>query len=362
MHSPSGLSFVAHLDVRDIGAAQRIADGLTETLDPDRTAVALFERPDGGWTVQAHFEAAPEESALRNLVDTISGAEAARALHFETVQKQDWVAASLADLKPVRAGRFIVHGRHDRGRVPPNAIGIEIEAALAFGTGHHGTTRGCLLALEAVMKRQKRRKRPRALSSPPPLRGRSTGAGWPALVGRGVHRTLGRKSPPSPTLPLKGGGSAPHVRHRIRQNHQGKKRTLDVGTGTGVLAIAAAKALRCRVLASDIDSAAITVARANAWANGAGPLIAFIPAAGVDRRRFRERGRYDLIFANILLGPLKGLARPIARLLAPRGRVILSGLLAAQANAALSAYRAQGLRLEHRMTLEGWTTLVLVSG
>ena len=153
MHSPSGLSFVARLDVPDIGAAQRIADGLTETLDPGRTAVALFERPDGGWTVQAHFEAAPDESALRNLVETIAGAEAARTLHFEPVQKQDWVAASLADLKPVRAGRFIVHGRHDRARVPPNAIGIEIEAALAFGTGHHGTTRGCLLALEAVVKR-----------------------------------------------------------------------------------------------------------------------------------------------------------------------------------------------------------------
>ena len=137
---------------------------------------------------------------------------------------------------------------------------------------------------------------------------------------------------------------------------------LDVGTGTGVLAIAAAKALRSRVLASDIDAAGVDVARGNARANGVAPLVEFIHAAGVGRRRFRERGPYDLIFANILLGPLKGLARPIARLLAPRGRVILSGLLASQAGAIVSAYRAQGLRLERRLTLEGWTTLVLMRG
>ena len=109
-----------------------------------------------------------------------------------------------------------------------------------------------------------------------------------------------------------------------------------------MLAIAAAKALRCRVLASDIDAAAVHVARENARANGTAALVEFIHAAGVNQRRFREHGRYDLIFANILLGPLKGLARPIARLLAPRGRVILSGLLAAQANAALPHIARRG--------------------
>ena len=200
MHSPSGLSFVARLDVPDIGAAQRIADGLTETLDPAVPSRCL--KADGGWTVQAHFEAAPDESGLRTLVETIAGAEAARALHFEPVQKRDWVAASLADLKPVRAGRFIVHGRHDRARVPPNAIGIEIEAALAFGTGHHGTTRGCLLALEAVVKRSGRRRiRRRALSSPPPCgevgAPRQARAGWGSF---GDALTL-QQPPPSPNPP-----------------------------------------------------------------------------------------------------------------------------------------------------------------
>jgi ribosomal protein L11 methyltransferase len=326
MHSPNSLSFVARLDLADIGAARHIADMLTEMLDPDRTAVALFERPDGGWTVQAHFDAAPDES-LRDLIETVAGAEAARALHLESLQKQDWVAASLADLKPVRAGRFMVHGRHDRARVSPNAIGIEIEAALAFGTGHHGTTRGCLLALEALVKQQRRCKRGRASSSPPPYRE---------------------------------AGARRQARARRRAFKQdGRKRILDVGTGTGVLAIAAAKALRSGVLASDIDIAAIRVACANAQANRVGPFVVFVHAPGVDRRHFRTRGPYDLIFANILLGPLKALARPIGRLLARRGRVILSGLLEAQANAALSAYRAQGLRLERRITLEGWTTLVL---
>jgi ribosomal protein L11 methyltransferase len=363
MHSPNGLSFVARLDMADIGAAQHIADMLTEMLDPDRTAVALFERPDGGWTVQAHFDAAPDGS-LRDLIERIAGVEAARALHFESVQKQDWVAASLADLKPVRAGRFMVHGRHDRARVPPNVIGIEIEAALAFGTGHHGTTRGCLLALEALVKQQRRRKRGRASSAPPPYgevgARRQAGAGWGSLGDTRASQQL----PPSPTLPHKGGGSAQQTGQARRTFKQdGRKKILDVGTGTGVLAIAAAKALRSNgVLASDIDIAAIRVACANAQANRVGPFVVFVHAPGVDRRHFRTRGPYDLIFANILLGPLKALARPIGRLLARRGRVILSGLLEAQANAALCAYRAQGLRLERRITLEGWTTLVLARG
>ena len=178
-----------------------------------------------------------------------------------------------------------------RGRFPLNRIAIEIEAALAFGTGHHGTTRGCLLALAAILKAR-----------------------------------------------------------RVRN-------VLDVGTGTGVLAIATSLALREKVLATDIDALAVRIARDNARRNRA--QVEAIHAPGVRSQRVRARAPYDLIFANILLGPLKILAAPVSCLLAPGGRIVLSGLLAAHANAAISAYRACGLVLESRLALEGWVTLVM---
>jgi ribosomal protein L11 methyltransferase len=296
----------------DRATAQRLADVLTESLDEPDVVVAAFEADDGRWTAAIHFSAPPNETAIRALVALEVGPELANTLVFERIEARDWVAASLEGLAPVEAGRFLVHGRHDRARLQANRIGIEIEAALAFGTGHHGTTRGCLLALDYLVKRRR------------------------------IKKTS------TPTLPLKGGRS-----------RRGSLRTLDVGTGTGVLAIAAAKALRRRVLASDVDPRAVMVARENARLNGATPLIDFIHAAGLDSHRFRTRGPFDLILANILLGPLVQLARPMSGLLAPGGRVVLSGLLNDQAQAALVTYRAQGLRLERRILLEGWTTLVL---
>jgi ribosomal protein L11 methyltransferase len=258
---------------------------------------------------------------LRALVRAVAGDAAAGALVLDTVAARDWVAASLAGLKPVAAGRFLVHGAHDRARVPAHRIGIEIEAALAFGTGHHGTTRGCLLALDAWLKRRRARLAP----SPAP-------------------------------------GSAPS--RRPGQALPGKRgretRILDIGTGTGVLAIAAAKALHARVLASDIDRRAVEVARANAQANAAGPLVDLVHAGGLAARRLRERGPFDLVLANILLPPLRRLAAPIARLLAPGGHVILSGMLTNQAPAAIAAYRMQELELEASIPLDEWITLVLV--
>jgi ribosomal protein L11 methyltransferase len=241
---------------------------------------------------------------------------------LETVAARDWVAASLAGLKPVAAGRFLVHGAHDRARVPAHRIGIEIEAALAFGTGHHGTTRGCLLALDAWLKRRRHRLAPSLTS------------------GSALARRPGRALP--------------------RKRGRGKTRVLDIGTGTGVLAIAAAKALHARVTASDIDRCAVEVARANARANAAGPLVDVVHAGGLAARRLRERGPFDLVLANILLPPLRRLAAPIARALAPGGHVILSGLLATQAPAAIAAYRMQGLELEASIPLDEWITLMLV--
>jgi len=310
----------------DRATAQRLADALTERFDEQDVVVAAFEADGDRWTTAIYFSAPPNETAIRALVALEAGAELANALIFERTEAKDWVAASLEGLAPVEAGRFVVHGRHGRARLRANRIGIEIEAALAFGTGHHGTTRGCLLALDHLVKRQR------------------------------------TKKTPTPTLPLAGGGRTRQESFlplKGRGSRRGSTGVLDVGTGTGVLAIAAAKALRRRVLASDIDPRAVMVARENARLNGVRPLVEFIHAAGLAAHRFRERGPFDLILANILLLPLLRLARPMTGLLAPGGCVVLSGLLNSQAQSALMGYRAQGLVLHRRIVLDQWTTLVL---
>jgi ribosomal protein L11 methyltransferase len=276
----------------DEQSAHRIADLVAESLPADEIAVALVDIGAGRWWLSIHFRTAPDEKAIRALTAAAAGDAAAEALRFERVAATDWVRESLAGLAPVTAGRFVVYGAHDRARIPQNRIGIEIEAALAFGTGHHGTTRGCLLALDWLCKSRPRR------------------------------------------------------------------RILDIGTGSGVLAIAAARALRQPVLATDIDGSAVRAARANAALNRAGSFIEIIKADGVTGEKIRGRAPYDLVLANILLRPLQRLATPLIRLTAPGGCVVLSGLLASQANAAIAAYR--GLALERRIDLDGWTTLVLV--
>src|SRR5580658_10446711 len=131
-------------------AARKIADLVAERFG-DGVAVSLDAGP-GNWRVTLYFDCAVDEASLRELAGMAGGAAAARELRFESIAAADWVATSLAGLKPVAAGRFTVHGAHDRAGIPPNRIGIEIEAALAFGTGHHGTTRGCLLALDRICK------------------------------------------------------------------------------------------------------------------------------------------------------------------------------------------------------------------
>ncbi|MEJ2375283.1 MAG: 50S ribosomal protein L11 methyltransferase [Pseudolabrys sp.] len=279
----------------DKTTARRLASVLGEALDADDAVCAAFEDDRGQWQIAVHFHTAPDEKAVRALVALATNKEAAAALTFEQVADADWVAQSLAGLAPVHAGRFVVHGAHDRACVPVNATAIEIEAALAFGTGHHGTTRGCLLALDQLAKR------------------------WHA------------------------------------------RRVLDLGTGSGVLAIAAAKALRTHIIASDIDVRAVDAARANARLNRVGPFITLTRAVGTNAPLIARRKPYDLIFANILLGPLLRLAVPLAHLTAPHARIVLSGLLPAHANAMLAITRAQGLALERRIFLEGWVTLVLTA-
>src|SRR5437016_4236090 len=283
----------ASFAIGDEGAAKRVVDLLTEIFFEDQAAFAAFERPDGRWDVTVHFADAPDQALLRELVGQAAGEEIAKTITFDTVEAKDWVKASLDDLVPVPAGRFVVHGRHDRARVPANKLAVEIEAALAFGTGHHGTTRGCLLLLDHVLK---------------------------------AHQP---------------------------------NRVLDLGTGTGVLAIAAAKAMHRNMLASDIDAPSVMVARENARLNGAGNRVRAIRATGFSAPAFAKHAPFDLVLANILANPLRQLAGPMSAHLAPRGFVILSGLLNYQAPAVMAAYRVRGLVPLRHLRIEGWSSLLL---
>src|SRR5580704_13456759 len=132
--------------------ARTLTEALAEVFDPENSAVAAFEQKDGSWLVEIYFAEAPDEKAVGDLVALVAGKAAASSMRFVALDAKDWVAASLEGLRPIRAGRFLVHGAHDRAFVHANDIGIEIEASLAFGTGHHGTTRGCLLALDSIIK------------------------------------------------------------------------------------------------------------------------------------------------------------------------------------------------------------------
>jgi ribosomal protein L11 methyltransferase len=296
--TPGAAATVAARLETDERTAHGVADLVADRFDAEDVAVSLSDAGGGRWQIAIHFRAAPDKSALRTLVSAAAGPKAAVALRFERVSATDWVRQSLAGLAPVSAGRFIVHGAHDRAGIPVNRIGIEIEAALAFGTGHHGTTRGCLLALDRIGK------------------------------------SLNQRS------------HAPRI--------------LDLGTGSGVLAIAAARALRRHVLATDIDAHAVRAARANARLNRAGSMVEVVRAAGAAARSLRARAPFDLIFANILLGPLQRIASPLRRLTAPGARIVLSGVLPSQANAVIAAYRP--FALERRTQLDGWTTLVFARG
>jgi ribosomal protein L11 methyltransferase len=284
----------ATLAIADEPSARKLVDVLSEILFEDEAAVAAFERPDGRWGISVHFAEAPDQARLRELIAREAGEAIARTIVFDTVATKDWVKASLAELVPVPAGRFVVHGQHDRARVPQNKLGIEIEAALAFGTGHHGTTRGCLLLLDHVLK----------------------------------------------------------TRHR-------SARVLDLGTGTGVLAIAAAKALHNPILASDIDDASVRVARENAELNDVGRFVQVIRATGFAAPDFARHGPFDLVLANILANPLRQLAGPMSAHLAPAALVILSGLLTPQAKSVIAAYRSRGLVPLRHLRIEGWSSLLL---
>lgn len=270
--------------------AKRIADHLLERFFEGEGAVGAFEAPDGSWHAEAHFPELPPKEEIAVAVGEIKrDAE----IEYETLAAKDWIAASLEGLKIVRAGRFAVHGSHDRDRVSANEIGIEIEAALAFGTGHHGTTLGCLRALNRLSRTQR------------------------------------------------------------------PKRVLDVGTGTAVLGIAAARLFQAPVIATEIDRASVVAAKENVRLNRSSAFVSVLHTGSLSAPIIAQYAPYDLIFANILLPVLKHLSRPIASLAAPGATVILSGLLPSQALAALTRYQALGMRLIQLETIENWTTLTL---
>ncbi|UGV25771.1 50S ribosomal protein L11 methyltransferase [Rhodopseudomonas boonkerdii] len=279
--------------VGDEFSAKRIVDLLTESFEEGEAAIAAFENPEGRWDVTVHFADPPDEASIRNLVALASDDTVAASVVFDAIEAKDWVKESLEGLVPVRAGRFIVHGSHDRDKVQDNQLGIEIEAALAFGTGHHGTTRGCLVYLDYVLR---------------------------------------SKAP---------------------------KRILDLGTGTGVLAIAAAKATKTRVLATDIDAMSVKVAHENMRLNGVGNLVETVCAKGFSSAKIALHAPFDLILANILANPLRAMATDMERHMASNGMVILSGLLPHQATSVIAAYRARGLVLLREQIIEGWSSLLM---
>ena len=283
--------------------ARALTELLGELFDPTETAISAFEVESGvttlslnePWTVEIYFSSHPDEEAVRDLLRPIVGA-VIDGTPFTTVSQQDWVANSLEGLKPVRAGRVLVHGAHDRDYVRINDVAIEIEAALAFGTGHHGTTSGCLLALDAELKKR----RPR--------------------------------------------------------------NAIDVGTGTGILALALAKQIKRKVVAGDIDAVAVEVAARNARLNNTPQALDLYVAPGLRHAKANRPRRFDLVFANILAGPLRKLAPSIAAVLSDDGVVILSGLLEMDVAGVVSAYRHQGIALARRSSREGWATLVMKRG
>jgi ribosomal protein L11 methyltransferase len=278
------------LTAPDLAAAQAAAAAFDDVAD----TVSVFEAGTA-WRVEGLSLARPGRAALETRLALAFAGRGGEppALAVDRLAARDWVSENQAGFPPVEVAGFFIHGTHHRNAVPAGRIGLTIDAATAFGTGEHASTRGCLIALAGMARRRK---------------------------------------------------------------------TLDMGTGTGILAIAAAKRWRRRVEARDIDGEAVRVGRRNAAVNQVTPLVAARRGSSFDERALRRCGPFDLILANILARPLILMARGLVRSLQPGGVTVLSGLLARQENSVLAAYRRLGMRLHRRIPLEGWSILVLARG
>ena len=240
------------------------------------------------------IDAFPTTDAERDGFVALLKAHPTLQITVEALADADWLAMALSGLPPVRAGRFFVYGVHDRGRAPVNTVNLRIEAGAAFGTGHHGTTVGCLIAYDRLRKAKR----------------------FPKV--------------------------------------------LDVGAGTGVLAIAAARTGSHVAVGTDIDPISVRISRENAKINSV--PARFVHAAGLQHPTVRAGAPYDLVFANILARPLATLASPIKGALRPGGLVILSGLLRTQERYVRAAYRSRGFSVVSRLHRDAWATLVMRRG
>ena len=284
-------TFTALTTLPGKAAAEKLGAAM-ENLTPEPTGVGVFEVEDGSglWEVGGYFTQAPDETSLL-LLTTAMGAT---PFVVSELPETDWVAHVRRELAPVEAGRFFVYGSHDAHKVPDGCEPLLIEAAMAFGTGHHGTTLGCLRALD-----------------------------------------------------------------RLAQNGFAGRNVADIGCGTAVLAMAAARIWNISVLASDIDEVAVDVARSNAAANNLSDRIVCVEAAGFAHATLEEAAPFDLVFANILKGPLVALAPEMAKHVSTGGYAILSGILNGQADDVLDVYSRAGFNLVHREEIVDWTTLTL---
>ena len=271
--------------------ARRISNFLERDWGGQGVVVSLDERSGDQWSVEAYFEAGEPAQTADAIRDRLGSDAFGAPLSVEVLPETDWIAAGLQSLTPVHAGRFVVHGSHDRGKLPPGHVAIEIDAGQAFGTGHHGTTAGCLTVLDRLL-------RARSYENP-----------------------------------------------------------LDLGTGSGVLAIALAKSLRRPVLATDIDPVAIRVAVENTALNRVAHWVSAVISDGLAHPAVRARAPFDLIVANILAQPLMRLAPALARALNPGGDLVLSGLLRHQRERVVAAYAAQGVFLQRAQLFENWAVL-----
>lgn len=284
-------TFTALTHAQGREAAEALAEAC-ENLEPEPVGTGIFEIEDGSnrWEVGAYFTETPDDIALALL----AAAHGAAPFAISELPEVDWVAHVRRELTPVHAGRFYVHGSHDADDIPEGVEALCIEAAMAFGTGHHNTTKGCLEALD-----------------------------------------------------------------RLARDGFSPQRVVDIGCGTAVLAMGAARVWPVTVLASDIDPVAVDTAAANVIANGLDGRVVCIEAAGFDHPLLHQAAPYDLVLANILKQPLIDLAPEMATHVATGGRAILSGILTTQASEVAESYDRNGFALEDRRDLGDWSTLVI---